>query len=244
MNSRKALKLIYLNSGIALTSIVAFSPGLWGLEIGGDTLDTSIGITVIVMSLVIFIYGNYSLFALPDNQIILSKELKTVENYIGALKELRFKKTLGPKIDLLLEQIDRISNKAHTIISILQQKFTPAELSFKKFEVTIRKAEAVFYLNLRSILNKMSAFDEQEYVLMTKNQQVFSSKIRNEKLAIYNDYLRFFNSAIEENEEILLKFDKLLLELSNLSTIESGDIEQMVEMRELTSLIENAKLYK
>jgi len=244
LNIRKALKYLYLNSGIALTSIVVFSPGLWGLEIGGDTLDTSIGITVILMSLVIFIYGNYSIFTSPVNQIILSNELETVEDYVGALKELRTKKTLAPKIDLLLEQIDRISNKAVTITSILQQKFNPTELSFKKFEATIVKAEAVFYLNLRSILNKMSAFDGQEYILMTKNQQVFSTKIRNEKLAIYNDYLVFFNSAIEENEEIILKFDKLLLELSNLSTIESGDIEQMAEMRELTSLIENAKLYK
>ena len=59
-----------------------------------------------------------------------------------------------------------------------------------------------------------------------------------------NEYIRFVKEATEDNEQILLKLDKLLLEISGLNCIESGELEQMAGMIEIDNLIIQAKYYK
>ena len=51
-------------------------------------------------------------------------------------------------------------------------------------------------------------------------------------------------AATEDNEQILLKLDKLLLEISDLNSVESGQLEQMAGMIEIDNLIKQAKYYK
>ena len=65
-----------------------------------------------------------------------------------------------------------------------------------------------------------------------------------EKFKVYNEYIRFVKEATEDNEQILLKLDKLLLEISGLNCIESGELEQMAGMIEIDNLIKQAKYYK
>jgi hypothetical protein len=72
----------------------------------------------------------------------------------------------------------------------------------------------------------------------------FSEEIMEEKFNVYNEYIRFVKEATEDNEQILLKLDKLLLEISGLNCIESGELEQMAGMIEIDNLIKQAKYYK
>ncbi|MNN42780.1 hypothetical protein D3C81_1569860 [compost metagenome] len=61
---------------------------------------------------------------------------------------------------------------------------------------------------------------------------------------MYSEYLTFIKSSLATNEEIMLKLDKLLLEISRLDSFEPGDIENMPCMQEIDSLIKQTKLYK
>jgi hypothetical protein len=65
-----------------------------------------------------------------------------------------------------------------------------------------------------------------------------------EKLEIYNDYIDFVNTATQTNEDILLKMDKMLLEISRYNSMEDGDIQKLPAIIEMDELIRNAKLYK
>jgi len=65
-----------------------------------------------------------------------------------------------------------------------------------------------------------------------------------EKFKVYDEYIKFVDAAIEDNEQILLKLDKLLLEISGLNCIESGEMEEMAGMIEIDNLIKQAKYYK
>ena len=56
--------------------------------------------------------------------------------------------------------------------------------------------------------------------------------------------MNFLKAATEDNEQILLKLDKLLLEISGLNSVESGQLEQMTGMIEIDNLIKQAKYYK
>jgi len=242
----KIIKIAALNVGIAVLNIILFSPGLIGLAIGGvSTVATALGITSILVSVGVFVYGNYKMIAVKE-KLMISSEIKTPEDYMKALRQHSGSKTFGKEVSVVVEQIDRISRKTGTMKDILLQKFSNTEMSYTKFEATITAVEGVFYTNIRSILNKLNAFDEVDYNEMKKSglEKKFSAEFIQSKMSIFNEYILFVQDAIEHNEEIILKLDKLLLEISKFNSLEASEIENMSGMKEIDELIRQAKLYK
>ena len=246
LSKAKIIKIAGLNIGIAIVNTVFFSPGFLGIRIGGASLfATAFGCTVIVMSIALFLYGNYKLL-MDTGEIIQTSAIKTTEDYISALKQNYDKKTFAKEIDIILEQIERLQKKHETIKDILLQKFSSAEMSYKKFEGSIQAVEDIFYINIKSILNKLNAFDEDDYNLINKDEayQTFSKDFIQTKMDIYKEYIVFVKKSMEDNEQIILKLDKLLLEISRLNSLENSEIENMSGMKEIDELINQTKYYK
>jgi hypothetical protein len=244
MDRKKLIELLSLNLGIAAANIIIFSPGLIGLELVG-ALATAFGSTFIFLSGAGLIYGNYKLFTEPEKAIPAEK-IWTVDDYIEALNNHRGLKSFEKTVDLLLDQIERLQKKNKTIRDILLQIFCASEISYKKFDAVIAEVENIFFMNIRSILNKLNAFDEEDYKSIRKRYEdgAFSQQFMEEKFRVYDEYFAFVKAATEDNEQILLKLDKLLLEISGLNCIESGQLEQMAGMVEIDNLIKQAKYYK
>ena len=245
MPNDKIAKIAALNAGLAIGNTILFSPGLIGLQIGGvSALGTAFGVTAIVMSILLFGYGNYKLlFEERKTPLIQTGQIKTTEDFIAALNANSDKRTFQKDIQLIFEQIRRLKKKKETIHEILLQKFSASEMSFQKFENTIKAVEEVFYLNIRSILNRLNAFDEVDYNEVKKSD-ILTSEILQSKKSILEDYISFVKDAINDNEEILLKLDRLLLEISKLNSLESGELEKMSIMGEIDDLIGQTKFYK
>jgi len=231
--------------GIAAANIIVFSPGLIGLELGASALAAASGSTIIFLSGAGLFYGNYKLLSEPEKSIPIS-QISTAEGYIEALNDQRELKTFEKSIELLLDQIERLQKKNKTIREILLQIFSASEIAYKKFDAVIAEVEKIFFMNIRSVLNKLNAFDEDDYNFVRSRQEAgaFSEQFMEEKLEVYYEYIKFVNAATEDNEQILLKLDKLLLEISGLNSIESGELEQMAGMIEIDNLIKQAKYYK
>lgn len=244
MDRKKRIKLLGLNLGIATANIITFSPVLIGLDIWASALATAFGITLIFVSGVGLTYGNYKLLTGPENVIPPIK--MTVDDYIDALNILRRLKTFEVTVDLLLDQIERLQKKNKIIRDILLQIFSASEIAYKKFDVVIAEVENIFFMNIRSIINKLNAFDEVDYNSIRKKHDAgaFSQQFMEEKFKVYDEYITFVKAATEDNEQILLKLDKLLLEISGLNSVESGQLEQMPGMIEIDNLIKQAKYYK
>lgn len=245
MEGKKRIKILSLNLGIAAANIITFSPVLVGLELAGSSaLETALGSTIIFLSGVGLIYGNYKLLVLE--KVIPPNKNSTVEDYIEALNMHRGLKTFEVTVDLLLDQIERLQKKNKTIRNIILQIFSASEISYRKFDAVIAEVEKIFFMNIRSILNKMNAFDEDDYNFIRKKYEAgaFSQQFMEEKFKVYDEYIAFVKAATEDNEQILLKLDKLLLEISGLNSIESGQLEQMAGMVEIDNLIKQAKYYK
>ena len=140
----------------------------------------------------------------------------------------------------------RLQKKNKTIRDILLQIFCASEMSYQKFDVVISEVEMIFFMNIQSIINKLNAFDEEDYDIVRKNHEdgAFSQQFIEDKFKIYYEYIAFVNAAAEDNEQILLKLDKLLLEISGLNSLEGGQLEQMPGMIEIDNLIKQAKYYK
>ena len=96
---------------------------------------------------------------------------------------------------------------------------------------------------MRSILNKIAAFDVEEYEYLQK-RGFPQNEVSDEKMQIYNEYLDFVKNATATNEEILLKLDKMLFEVSRYNSLESGDINNLPALTAMDELIKNANLYK
>jgi hypothetical protein len=246
MDRDKKIKLLGLNLGVAAANIIVFSSaGLIPDIFGAGALMRAFGVTSIFLSGAGLIYGNYKLLAEPKISTPKNK-ITTAEDYVEKINAHRQLKTFEKNVELMLDQIDRLQNKNKIIRDILLQIFSASEMSYKKFDAVIAEVERIFFMNLRSILNKMDAFDEEDYNFIRTRRESgdFSEEFMEEKVKVYNQYITFVKSATEDNEQILLKLDKLLLEISGLNSVESGQLEEMAGMREIDDLIKQAKNYK
>lgn len=247
MSTNKILKLAGLNIGIAVLNIALFSPGLLNIRMkGSDALSIAIGGTAIFMSFIVFVYGNYKLISKKEKTIQIS-DIRSQEDCILALQQAYNKKTFDNDISIILEQIERFRKKKDKIMEVLLEKFSVIDMGYERFNSTIFDVEYVFFANIKSILNKINVFDEEEYKRITSSdyaEKRFSTKFIASKLSIYNEYISFVKNAIEDNEQILFKLDSLLLEISNFNSLDVGQIDNMNEIKELDKLIKKSKFYK
>jgi hypothetical protein len=244
MSTEKIIKLIGLNIGIVVVDTLLFSPGLLGIKIiGASAFEMASGATAALMSVIVFAFGNYK-FLTEKEKIIQPNEIKTAEDCINALKQNYDKRIFEKDITTILEQMEMFQKKRETINDILLQKFDINEMSFSKFDRAISDVENVFYMNIKSIINKLNAFDEKDFNRIRKDgEKKFSKEFVNTKMRIYGEYVTFVKMAIEDNEQIILRLDKLLLELSKFNSLEDGKIEDMSAMKEIDELINKIKLY-
>ena len=244
MSTRTTIKLAGLNIGLALINIILFSPGILNIRLGGtDALGTAIGATAIVMSIVIFVYGNYRLVS-RSGKPVKTNEVKTLDDCTMALKQAFGKKTFDNGISSLVEQVERLEKRKEKIRTVLLQKFNIIDAGFERFNGILTDVEFVFCANIQSILNKINAFDEEDYEKIRRNRKAANEKYVLSRLGIYNEYIVYVKNATEENEKILLKLDMLLLELSKIDTFQPGEIENMKEIREMDELIRRSTYYR
>ena len=240
MDRKKLTQLLGLNLGITAVDVIAFSH----LELfGPSAFETALGFTLIFLSGVGLIYGNYALFSEPKIEAP-AKKVMTADDYIEALNNHKDQKTFEKTIDLLIDQIGRLEKKNKIIRDILLQRFNDAEISYKKFDAVIAEVEKIFFMNIRNILNKLNAFDDDDYNFIRKKYEdgAFSQQFMDEKFRVYDEYIAFVKSSAEDNEHILLKLDKLLLEISDLNCVDHNQLDLIIE--EIDEFTKQVKYYK
>jgi len=244
LSPRKIRQMILLNAAIVIVNTVLFSNALLGLSLlSGSALSISVAWTVILGSVFAFFKGNSAILNKPETRLLL-QNINSLDSCISVFEEaIHNGDVFDENILKNIEQIKRFRRKQATIKDILLQKFSESEMSFQKFSGVLQEVENVIYMNMRSILNKISAFDMDEYESMRKKMS-HDYKFSQEKMDIYNEYIEFVNNATDNNESILLKLDKMLLELSRYNSMESGDVQKLPAMIEMDELIKNANLYK
>ncbi|MFC5471122.1 hypothetical protein ACFPPD_20750 [Cohnella suwonensis] len=237
----KFIKLLGLIAGVAAANVALLSPGLLGMRIGGGAFETAVGVTGLLASAIVLLYGGYSIGLKPETAIPV-KQIRSHEDYVEALSRYKRAKSLEKEMAVALGQLERMRKKQLTLSDVLDQRFDPAELSYGKFASVAREVEKLFYANARSMLNRLRVFDESE--LDPADPARFSKELLQEKTNLHNENVEFVRHSVAANEEILLKLDRLLLEISRLDSFEPGDIENMPGMLEIDSLIKQTKYYK
>lgn len=253
---KNVLKIILLNLGIALLNVILFSKGLVGLTFTGGALTTAFAVTVVVMSLIAFGYGNYTLIfsepKTPPAKFIKGTEFSSSKEYIDALGNLRGKNVFDEYIDTAVEQVYRMDDKSKAIDGILGQFFGSQETTFTKVRNTVDSAKAVFYDNVKKMTDRMSIFDYEDYKKLVQkihysrntNGVRINSKAVGDQLKIYNEHISYVNGLVEMNESVLVKLDRLLFEISGLDGLDEKSFKNMAAIQEINDLIAQTKYYK
>jgi hypothetical protein len=244
LSPRKIRQLVILNAAIVLVNIALFSNALFGLSLlSGTALSVTISWAVVLGSVFAFFKGNLSILKQPETRLFL-QNIHSLDGCIAVFEEaIHNGDVFDENILKNIEQIKRFRRKFTTIQDILLQKFSANEMSFQKFSGVLQEVEHVIYMNMRSILNKISAFDVDEYEAIQK-KGAHGDELSQEKMNIYNTYITYVNDATKTNEDILLKLDRLLLEISQYNSLEDGDVQKLPAMIEMDDLIQHANLYK
>ena len=244
MSPRKIRRLILLNAAIVIVNIALFTNSLIGLTLfTGSAFSISAAWTAICVSILVFFRGNYLVLNKPEPRIQL-QNIDSLDSCISVFGDaIHNGDVFDENIITNIDQIKRFKRKCNTIKDILLQKFSANEMSFQKFNDVLQDIERVIYMNMRSILNKISAFDVEEYEAMQKKGMIHD-QFSQEKMKIYREYIDFVGNATRTNEEILLKLDKMLLEISRYNSLEDGDIQKLPAFLEMDEMIKNARLYK
>ena len=245
MSPKKIRRLILLNAAIIIFNIALFSKAFLGLALfTGAALTVGIAWAAIAASAFAFVKGNSQILKKEETRFLV-QNIHTLNDCVPVFQEaIHNGDVFDDDIKKNIDQIARFRRKQDTIKDILLQKFTADEMSYKKFAGVLQEVENVIYLNMRSALNKIAAFDYREYEAIKRGGVVGDEPQAREKMAIYNEYIGFVNNASVSNEDILLKLDKMLLEISRYNSLEDGDVQKLPAIVEMDELIKNAGLYK
>ena len=245
MTPKKMFQALFANISIGLVNIIVFSEAFLNLSLTeGSSLSMTVAWFTIVASIFSFFYINGKILKKVDNTDLINKKINNLDDCIDVFETaIQNGDVFDDDILINLEQIKRFRRKRNTIRELLLQKFISKELTYQKFDNVLNDVEDVLYLNMRSILNKISAFDVQEYESL-KKKGFPKSSVSSEKMEIYNEYIKFVKNATDMNEEILLKLDKLLLEISRYNSLEDDEIKEIPAIVEIDEVIKNARLYK
>lgn len=228
---QKQIKILGLNLGIAAADIITLKLGL----IGGGALASAFGVTIIFLSVVGVIYGNYRLFAEPAESIQMPPEklVQTPEDYIEALNRHFEIEIFKEDINQAINQVARLQKKNKTTRELLEQEFSPSRITLEKYLSGVAILNNAFYRNIQMIIIRLDSFDieladkkDDKHDSGEIGQENNSNKIRKEVL---NKYVTSIKSAIEFNEQILLMLDEMLFEISNVDCPDSVKWDQMVK---------------
>lgn len=177
--------------GVVAVNVIVFSPGLLGVSITASALEAATGVTLILASVMVLSYAIYFLLIKPSAAIPV-KEIKSHEDYVAALSHYKRFKSLGSKIELCLHQLERMKMRKDIILELLNHRFDPEEISYKKFVSVVQDVEQLFYLNIRSMLARLRVFDEAEFLrVMNPRGSKLPPHLVESKTQVYHEFLSY-----------------------------------------------------
>ncbi|MGN7456849.1 hypothetical protein ACTHPH_18740 [Paenibacillus pasadenensis] len=241
MAATKLARAFALTLGVAAANVAVFSPGLMNVRFGGSAFSSALGAAVLAASGLALLYGAYALLQRPPAPAAPAK-LETVEHYAAALGAFRRVRTVAAELELALEQLDRMEKRKQSLHRLLAQRFEPEELSYRKFSGVILEVEELFRRNLRAVLSRLALYEQTEAELKSGSRSL-SRDLQQRRLELIREQHEFLKATLGHNEEILLKLNQLLLELTRLDQQHPGTIDELPGMQELDALIRSTKYY-
>ncbi len=226
-------KCLLFTAGLAVVDICLIS---WLLN-QESLICTALGITVGVMSLALFFLINYRLLTEKNHGKQLA-QLKEGEDYKQALQIYKGKPAFADIVSNTLTHLQSLERKGEKLDEILYQNYGEGAENFGSYSQVWRDAQTLIFENVKRILNGMAVFDEQDYRRLKAQQQL--TELQQEKYSMYLAQMKYLRKLVENDEQVLYEFDRLLLEVSKLS---DKDTEaELQAIQDITASIRELRL--
>ena len=235
MNKKIIAKMCGLNFGLAFLNIILFSKMFVGISLTEDTpLRRAAGFTVLIMSVLLFLYGNYKLMRSPQARYdYTTMELVTPADMIDALEDLRSRTALWPQLENTISQVRLVKGKKENLKAVIYRKFREEDEDALGFKEVVENTEKLLYANAKQIINAAAAFDQREYQRLERTRAQHP-----ERFHIYVEQMDYIKGKVYQNEQILLEFDRLIMEVSKLS---DGSEESGENLKVLESVVDSLR---
>ena len=243
---KKPVKLIYGNAAYAAALVCLYSPGLIGLSpFSSNALVAAASIAVGVIAVPAFVLMNRILIrdTKPKVTLLTRDEENVYEKVIHSLESYLSNSAMKDIAASALNQVKRLEKSRSTARNLIENRFENGTLSYSKFMSVIDNAANRLLDGYVVMSNKMSIFDEDEYLYLFtdryKNDSI-PDDIQEQKKKLYADNLNAMEEILKKNEEILLKIDHLMIEISNK---DFSEYEVNSATAEIDSLIKQLNYY-
>lgn len=201
MNNKVFSRLIAITIILAIVDVAIFSPGIYGLTFNNNTI---LFLVVILANLLILsfeiVYLTHSTTAKYGYDL---DKLKNSNDYKDALESKLTKNSpFTSEIKQALTQLDSITRKKNVLNELLEQN------NQEHFTALIDlgdQATNFLFNNIRKILNRLAIFDSDSSNLLESEHKTYIQKL------------------LKSNENILIEFNKLLTEVSQMDNTSSDD---------------------
>lgn len=228
-----------------LGKCLLFTAGLVVVDIGiiswllnqESLICTALGITVGIMSIALFFLINYRLLTEKNHGKQLT-QLKEGDDYEKALLAYRGKPAFADIVSNTLTHLQSLERKGEKLDEILYQNYGEGAENFGSYSQVWEDAQTLIFENVKRILNGMAVFDEQDYRRLKAQGQM--TDLQQEKYAMYLAQMKYLRKLVENDEQVLYEFDRLLLEVSKLS---DKDTEaELQAIQDITASIRELRL--
>ena len=202
MGIKKIFLKIYFIAGIFIVLLHRIFRMIRG---GAGAFWTASAVTCVTMGAIVFVYANLRTRTPKDRQKPVpastpsaGTEIRSLENCTDALLQYMSNnaKTFHKYLSEMVEQVASFKKKKGAIASALRERFGESEISYAKFAGSLESMEKIMILNIRGVMNKINAFDEEEYEKIfgrarKRNVTPKSEKLLESRKEIYEQYLEF-----------------------------------------------------
>ena len=239
---KRLLKILLLNLAIIVCAVVAYSDGFLALR-PGDPSILKAGLSIIT-GLVLgagLVGGNYALLKAPASSPSAA-QLPGDTDVEALLKKYSRSGVFGSLAKTTLGQLNRIRQSAQRTTEAIAQKFEAGSMTADRFTAVIEAAGETAAENIRDIALRMQMFDEDEYRrLISGKDENIPADIKQQQLALHQKNADYIRRSIATNEELILKMDTLTLEISDKSSRNENDADELAD--EITKLTQELKFY-
>lgn len=218
MNNKVFRRFVIITILLAITDVAIFSPGIIGLTFAKNAIFF---ITTIIVNAVLLISETVYLTNSTEAKYGYDLDkLKSANDYKDALESKLSKNSpFREEIKQSLTQLDSITRKKSVLNELLEQN------NQEHFTALIDlgdQATNFLFNNIRKILNRIAIFD---------------SDISN---SLENEHKAYIQKLLKSNESILVEFNKLLTEVSQMDNTASDDTLKNV-LSDMTSSLKSLR---
>ena len=225
------IKKILINISLIILNILVFSGSFIGVNpLSGHITDILAGTVVILLTVFVFIWINCAgwldkLIAMGGSKKS-NQEVTSLKQCKAALSVYLDRADAGQfrdGIEGIAARLSKFESKRDAVKKALSESFDSTEITYTKFNATVDTVEAVLIGNAGVLIGRLKVYGGG---------------------APHSEFADFINNVIINCDDILLKMDRLLYELSVLSTQNKEDLANNSAIEELQKLIDSVKWYK